>query len=341
MKKTVISIVIPVYCVEPFLPKCLNSIMAQSFSDWECILIDDGSIDNSGAICDSFADKDCRFRVFHKKNGGVSAARNLGIEEANGEWVTFIDADDYVGETYIHGLLQPVLQGNMVDFIHGGCTNYENGQITSINQEYENFVGSDKGKLFSSFRGLVVSKLFKTEIIHQHNLHFDVEMRIAEDMAFTMDYLFYVNSYAFVPEKSYYYRRDNEASATHIKKWNNYQQYRQGFTHLYNSTVRYVESHSINEADSRLRYEQRTAQYFEVLRSMYHDRNLSRTKRMEILQNDFKAGLFQLFQYINVKDNRYPAVKLLSQNKFYLFDIRQSMIEVIEKVKECIKFYLR
>lgn len=341
MAESILSIIVPVYNADGFLENCLQSIISQSFTSWECILVNDGSVDRSAEICDSIASTDDRFRVIHKNNGGASSARNRGIVEARGKWITFIDADDFIGETFLKGLMQPILDGEKVDFVHGGCINYENGQASSVNQEYDYYVGDNKGKLFRSFRGLVVSKLFNVSILLNNRLLFDEKMRVAEDMAFTMDYLCFVGSYAFVPEKSYYYRRDNEASATHIKKWNNYQQYRQGFTHLYNSTVRYVESHSINEADSRLRYEQRTAQYFEVLRSMYHDRNLSRTKRMEILQNDFKAGLFQLFQYINVKDNRYPAVKLLSQNKFYLFDIRQSMIEVIEEVKECIKFYLR
>lgn len=337
MKEPLISIVTPVYCVEQFLPKCLNSILTQSFSDWECILIDDGSIDNCGAICDSFVAKDSRFRVFHKKNGGVSAARNLGIKEAKGEWVTFIDADDFVGETYIHGLLQPVLQENKVDFVHGGCTNYENGQITSVNQEYDYFVGHDKGKLFSSFRGLVVSKLFKTEILHQHNLFFDEEMKIAEDMAFTMDYLFYVNSYALVPEKGYYYRRDNEGSATHIIKWMSYQQARKSFMHLYKATVDYVSENSIKDSDSLLRFKQRASQYYHTLRTMYHDNSITRSQRLRILRNDSIIGLFELFRYVEPNDSCYLASQNLLKRRFVYFDIRQLFAEKIEQLKSCLK----
>ena len=283
MNNITVSIVIPVYNVDIYLDKCLQSISAQTYKNWECLLIDDGSTDNSGAICDKQTKDDKRFRVVHKKNGGVSSARNLGIKEAKGEWVTFVDADDFVGEGYLQGLIEPLLEGNKLDFVHGGCTNYENGRITTVNQEYEYYIGEDKGRLFRSFRGLVVSKLFRTSILREKELLFDEGMKIAEDMAFTMDYLFFVNSYAFVPEKSYYYRRDNENSATHKKKWHEYDQYRQSFIHLYQATVDYTHKFGIKENNYQLRYEQRANHYYEMLRSLYHDSHITRKKRIQII----------------------------------------------------------
>lgn len=91
-----VSIIVPVYKAEKYLNRCIDSILAQTFTDWELLLIDDGSTDRSGDICDEYAKKDTRIRVFHKENGGVSSARNLGLDSAQGEWVTFIDADDYI-----------------------------------------------------------------------------------------------------------------------------------------------------------------------------------------------------------------------------------------------------
>jgi glycosyltransferase involved in cell wall biosynthesis len=88
-----ISVIVPVYNVEQYLCKCLDSILNQIFTDFELLLIDDGSPDKSGQICDEYAHKDSRIRVFHKENGGVSSARNLGLDNANGKWVTFIDSD--------------------------------------------------------------------------------------------------------------------------------------------------------------------------------------------------------------------------------------------------------
>ena len=93
------SIVIPVYNVAPYLRECLDSVRAQTFADWECICVDDGSTDGSGDILDEYASKDSRFRVIHQKNAGVSAARNKGLDEAQGEWVVFLDGDDVLAPT--------------------------------------------------------------------------------------------------------------------------------------------------------------------------------------------------------------------------------------------------
>ncbi len=89
-----ISVIVPVYQAEALLPQCVESVLAQTFSDWELLLIDDGSRDGSPALCDGYAAKDPRIRVFHKPNGGVSTARNLGLEQATGPYIAFLDADD-------------------------------------------------------------------------------------------------------------------------------------------------------------------------------------------------------------------------------------------------------
>lgn len=91
---TKISIITPVYKVEQYLPECIESVLKQTYSDWEFLLIDDGSPDNSGNICDEYAARDSRIKVFHKSNGGVSSSRNLGLENASGEWLLFLDSDD-------------------------------------------------------------------------------------------------------------------------------------------------------------------------------------------------------------------------------------------------------
>lgn len=93
-----ISVIVPVYNTEQYLPRCIDSILAQTFTDFELLLIDDGSKDSSGKICDESAAKDSRIRVFHKENGGVSSARNMGLNNAQGEWITFVDSDDYLIE---------------------------------------------------------------------------------------------------------------------------------------------------------------------------------------------------------------------------------------------------
>ena len=98
-----LSVIVPVYKTEKYLKKCVDSILASSYSDLDVILVDDGSPDGSGAICDGYAEKDSRVRVIHKQNGGLSSARNAGIDNAYGEYITFVDSDDYIApDIYSH-----------------------------------------------------------------------------------------------------------------------------------------------------------------------------------------------------------------------------------------------
>ena len=98
-----ISIIVPVYNAERTLNRCVDSILSQTFQEWELLLIDDGSTDRSGELCDEYASKDQRIKVFHKKNGGVSSARNIGLNYAKGEWITFIDSDDEIPKNTFTG----------------------------------------------------------------------------------------------------------------------------------------------------------------------------------------------------------------------------------------------
>jgi len=110
METSLISIIVPVYNVGRYLTKCLDSILMQTVTDWECVLVDDGSTDESGHICDEYAAADSRFVVVHKKNEGVALARLTGFEHSKGEYITFIDADDYVSPEYLEKLVKPILE---------------------------------------------------------------------------------------------------------------------------------------------------------------------------------------------------------------------------------------
>ncbi|MBU3807950.1 MAG: glycosyltransferase, partial [Candidatus Phocaeicola faecipullorum] len=99
-----ISVIVPVYNVAALLPRCIDSLLDQEFTDYEVLLVDDGSTDRSGRICDEYKEKDVRIRVIHKHNEGVSRTRNRGIDEAKGEWITFVDSDDYVTPGYLSDL---------------------------------------------------------------------------------------------------------------------------------------------------------------------------------------------------------------------------------------------
>lgn len=281
-----ISIIVPVYNVGKYLSMCIDSILAQTFTEFELLLIDDGSSDKSGIICDEYARKDTRIRVFHKLNGGVSSARNLGLENALGEWVTFVDADDWISDSFIENLYKPILSDNTIEFVQGGCTNYINSEIADIEQQYEDLVSSDSIHLFNHFRGLTVSKMFRLDnVIRTFNLTFDEQMRTAEDMAFTLDYIFHITKYCFISEVGYYYRY-NPNSLTHSKKIKPYDVALVEFKHLYSSIQRYIDKYQIPQNDIVFRKGQNASTLFNTLKCLYLNKyNFS--KRKTHLKTDF------------------------------------------------------
>lgn len=214
-----ISIVVPVYKVEGYISHCIESILAQTYTDWELLLVDDGSPDGCGTICDAYAEKDDRIKVFHVENGGVSRARNIALQQAHGEWLTFIDSDDWIAPDFIASLMAPVMANPALDFVHAGCQNYHEKVGYSINQQYLSHEGDDSIRLLNQFRGLVFSKLFRRNIIQSIGLQFDEQMKVAEDYVFTLDYLAYVRRYCFIESTGYFYRyRPNSATKSGTRR---------------------------------------------------------------------------------------------------------------------------
>lgn len=188
-----ISVVLPIYNQENYLSKCLESLVAQSFADFELLLIDDGSVDSTPLLCDSWSEKDDRIRVFHKKNGGVSSARNLGIEQSRGEYIVFVDPDDYVESDYLQHLFQLIpTEGADCGFIIQGYVK-ENEKGTLIEQkrfaqrkysvaDIDNLLKSEElGDMFSPW-----GKLFKRAFLINCELHFEPELSYFEDVLFIL-----------------------------------------------------------------------------------------------------------------------------------------------------------
>ena len=194
MKNPAVSIIVPVYKVEKYINRCIDSILAQTFNDFELILVDDGSPDNSGAICDECAKKDSRIKVIHKQNGGVSSARNAGIKVAQGEFINFIDSDDTIPVDSLENLINLQKQ-NDADFVCCGFDMYsENSFIKTFPfvNKYIDFskIKDDDARVFLSnlFRG-PCAKLYKNNIVQKNNMLFDENVHIGEDTIFVYDYL--------------------------------------------------------------------------------------------------------------------------------------------------------
>lgn len=319
MSYPLVSIIVPVYNVEKYLRECIDSIVGQSFTDWELLLIDDGSPDNSGAICDEYTAVDKRIHVFHKTNGGVSSARNMGIKRATGKWLTFIDADDVVNTTFIEGLLKPTFSDDEIDFVQGGCSNYQNGKIISIEQHYDNYISNNKYYVFENFRGLIVSKLFCLENVRQWSncleLQFDSQMKIAEDMAFTLDYLLTISKYAFVSEVGYYYRRDNENSATKKKKKPDYIQELHAWKHIFKSYSSYVIKNIIDV--NRIKYRQKvTADILMATLLTIRQMPCSISKKIARLKNDYSDKEIALLTEASMSFSKKRIVKNLKKQNY-------------------------
>ena len=207
-----ISIVVPVYNVEPYLAQCIESILRQTYKDFELILVDDGSPDRCGAICDEFAEQDSRIRVIHQKNGGVSKARNAGIDESIGEWICFIDADDYIEKHYLENFIINI--DEKIDLIYQSKLALRNGKLfyeLSLSDEV-----LDVKELFK--KGLhhhtPWGKLFRLSIIKEKGLRFNSSLRRKEDIIFYYSYLCYARLLMTLSYGGYICRLDNPNSAT-------------------------------------------------------------------------------------------------------------------------------
>lgn len=210
-----ISIIIPVYNAEKFLIKCLDSIKKQTYKNIEVILINDGSTDKSGEICDDYCTSDSRFKVIHKENGGVSSARNCGLSEVSGDYICFIDPDDWVELDMIKVLFE--LTQNYNSEI-GICGYYkeESGKILNKigNQKvlnYSNHEALNEILKEDSFKGFLWNKIFSTQIIN-NEVYFNEEIHFCEDLLFVCQCILKSSNIAYNTKPYYHYIiHDNNA----------------------------------------------------------------------------------------------------------------------------------
>ena len=215
-----ISIIIPVYKVERYLRRCLESVCSQTLKEIEIILIDDGSPDNCGQICDEYKKKDPRIRVIHKQNAGVSAARNSGLEIASGEYIGFVDSDDYIAPNMFEELYKALVILNadisMCHFKRVGEGNSDWAIDARISTEFECLSRKQAFETIADFsKPLLISiwnKLFKREILA--GLKFDTSKRMAEDCEFLFKALVKCGRVAYLPSELYGYYDQREGAAT-------------------------------------------------------------------------------------------------------------------------------
>lgn len=223
-----ISIIVPIYNTERYLPRCIDSLLGQSFQDFEVLLIDDGSRDRSGEICDEYTIKDKRVRAFHQENQGVSVARNVGIENALGEWIYFPDSDDVLMPGAFEMMMR--LTNENTDYIMCGYEVYdEDGQCTYAISEKKQQVKSKHDAIMEMFwptdyryQGYLWNKLYKTSIIKEYSMAFTKGIKFNEDRLFNVQYLCHINGdVAYTTSPIYQYiERSTGAMASLTQRFN-------------------------------------------------------------------------------------------------------------------------
>lgn len=196
MHKPLISVIIPVYNVETYLDACIQSLMEQSYSNFELILVDDGSVDSSGDICDCWTKKDSRIKVIHQRNKGVSFARNAGLDIMSGQYCTFVDSDDFVQPDFLKHLVDAI-EKNHADVAFGGYVKiYPADRKVEVNHKFEVLeISKLQERLWGGYgyANNVCSKLYKSSIIKKFNLRFDEQLTNSEDVLFLKSYLAYAS----------------------------------------------------------------------------------------------------------------------------------------------------
>ena len=211
-----VSIIVPVYNIEKYIRNCLDSIRNQTFTDWECILVDDGSLDSSGHICDEYAGTESRFNVIHKQNSGVSSARNYGLKHAVGEWILFVDADDSIVPDTLEVIMRCVSK-DRPDMLQFSFSRKENELGQNDDSAFTGVFNMEDYISNGNIVSCVCGNLIRTSIIRDNEICFNEHMKLGEDQLFIYTCMTFATRIMRIPNILYYYF-DNPNSATNNEK---------------------------------------------------------------------------------------------------------------------------
>lgn len=268
-----LSIIIPVYNAENHLNQCIDTILTQKFTEFELILINDSSTDCSGDICEVYAANDKRVKVFHKSNGGVSSARNLGVENASGEWITFIDADDYISANYFE-----ILKSETdVDIILQGLTYVEDSNVIKhIVYQAEKLLLEEFMLKYTVYPYFSSSwaKFFKLDIVRKHTIKFDEQITYGEDTLFNLNYLFFCRLITTSCFSGYCYRVSNSGLTNSAYNFQHDLTFYRAFMKLHSQ---YLHSSFFKDALE--------IPLTRLSKGMYNDESVQRAERRKILRD--------------------------------------------------------
>lgn len=315
-----VSVIVPVYNVENILHYCIDSILKQTYSDFELILVDDGSTDKSGKICEKYAAKDTRIHVIHKENGGVSSARNCGIDNANGEYICFVDSDDYLELNYLEYLLGAKHQYPDSNNIWCGfyvVSDYEKTVIqTTIDVKDDVSVYSLNQFMVLYQKWLMQqpwNKLYYARLIKDNNIRFQEDLSLGEDILFNLDYLNIVNGKIFVTNKPFYNYMRSDKESLDNKFYHNLNDI---YNRIFERLFYYGDKWKISKADYQIIMNARFYAFENVLRNTFHPKSDIQNKyqyNSRVLKSpEFKEVLESADCYI------HPLYRFAYQHHSYL-----------------------
>ena len=213
-----VSVIVPVYNSEQYLSECVNSIIRQTYSNFELILIDDGSTDSSPQICDKYVLQDNRIRVIHNVNSGVANARNSGIKVATGDYIAFIDADDYWDNDFLFQMISSLEKNDMAIC---NLKKFKDTKIAISDPEYKCNFSQWCWPLINGYSIACWKCIFNRDIVLNNNILFTEGRKTGEDQEFTLKYMLHINSVGYVSEAVYYYRL-NDTSVMHQQDYRHF-----------------------------------------------------------------------------------------------------------------------
>lgn len=310
-----VSLIIPVFNSDKYLEECLNSIISQNYCNYEVILINDGSTDESKKICENYVKSDSRVRLINQKNQGVSIARNVGIKEATGDVIMFIDSDDILEDNALTFILDNFKQNDMLCFgytaMFKNCKNVViNDSIIKDKKEIEN-----KILLNDKIGGYLWNKCFKASIIKKNNILFDINLHYCEDLIFVIDYLKYCNNITYINKSLYFYRMRKSSVSYNFFNMKNIT-----LLNSYKILINRITDEKIN---NRLKYNYLVNYYklkklipknFDIDQCIIKDeKNIIKNEKLNIK----KLLMFYLIKYFNFI---YRILRNIKNKKLQLFD---------------------
>lgn len=301
-----ISVIIPVYNVKKYIEKCLLSVMRQTYNNLEILIIDDGSTDNGIAICEKYKKIDNRIKIFYKKNGGVSSARNVGIKNANGQYILFIDSDDYLELDMLEQLYKNLIRDN-ADISMCEYWIEEEGEKPKRKFENDKKLVLEKNDFYKKileenyFGGYLFNKLIKRELINNNGnvIFFNEKIHICEDLLFMCEIAKNMKKAVYITKPCYYYVQRKNSAIKQLytyKRLTNYYAYKRIF-------------------------------------DIYKEENIEIDKRFELKFLKFSSEVLFLMRYLKINDKVLKKDILKNRKFFYYKYINDQEIDKKEKMK--------